>query len=141
MASDTHLMEKVILYGAIGLVILFTLLLLILALARPIQAAQQPITHGAWHADYGGQSESAANGAIGLVILFTLLLLILALARPIQAAQQPITHGAWHADYGGQSESAAIWMGWSEKGPLANVMPAARIREFKKQQLSCCAFG
>lgn len=40
MTSDTHLMEKVVLYGAIGLVILFTLLVLILALATPIQAAQ-----------------------------------------------------------------------------------------------------
>jgi hypothetical protein len=39
MASDTRLMEKVVLYGAIGLVILFVLLLLMLALARPIQAA------------------------------------------------------------------------------------------------------
>ncbi len=40
MSSDSHRMEKVVLYGAIILVVLFTILVLILALARPIQAAQ-----------------------------------------------------------------------------------------------------
>lgn len=40
MTSNTQRMEKIVLYGAIGLVIVFMLLVLILALARPIQAAQ-----------------------------------------------------------------------------------------------------
>ena len=39
MASEAHAADKVVLYGAIGLVILFMLLLLISALANPMQAA------------------------------------------------------------------------------------------------------
>lgn len=40
MSSHSHVMEKVVLYGTIGLIILFMLVVLILALATPIQAAQ-----------------------------------------------------------------------------------------------------